>query len=95
MKKIFFICCITVSAFALSSSASISKHQNFSGYTSLNDTIPNRMSDTMKHNKNNKMQDQNNMNQDKMQNNNNNMNNMSDSGMSMKSDSTSTAPPRN
>lgn len=81
MKKIFFICCIAVSAFALSSSASISKHQNFSGYASLNDTTPNHMSDTM--------------NQDKMQNNNNNMSNMSDSGMSMKSDSTSTAPPRN
>jgi hypothetical protein len=92
MKKILFICCIAVSAFAVSSSASISKHQNFSGYVTLSDTTPRRTSDSMKHQK---MHNQNNMNnQNNNQNNMNSQNNMTDSGMSMKSDSTSTAPPR-
>lgn len=92
MKKIFFICCIAVSAIALSSSASILKHQKFVGYVNLNDTTPRRTDSTKHH----KMHDQHNMNNDQNSNTNNqnNTNNMNDSGMTMKSDSTSTAPPR-
>lgn len=49
MKKIFFICCIAISALAISTSANTNKQQNIYGQYALNDTVPNTM-DTMHHN---------------------------------------------
>lgn len=65
MKKIFFICCIAISALALSTSASVNRHQDFSKSYVLRDTVP-TTSDTM----------QNNMNQNNMNNQDTGMNNM-------------------
>lgn len=78
MKKMFFICCTALSILALSTSANVNRHQNFSNNIAVNDTVPSDMADTMHNN----MQ----------QNQQNNM--MKDSGMNMKTDSTSTVPPQ-
>lgn len=51
MKKIFFICCISLSALAVTTSAGINKQQILYSNHALNDTVPN-MLDTMHHNRN-------------------------------------------
>ncbi len=72
MKQIFFICCIAISALAVSAFTNVNKHQiNLSNY-SLNDTVPSPMTDTMH-----------NMNGDTM-----NHNMMSDTSMMKKDSST-------
>ncbi len=83
MKKIFFICCIAISALAISTSANTNKQQNVYNRYAFNDTVPNSTTDTMHNNMNNN-------NNNNMQ---NNQNNMQDTGMNMHRDSTSTAPP--
>ncbi len=79
MKKTFFICCIAVSALALGTSANTNNYHFNSCYVN-SDTTPPMMSDSMHHGamKHHK---------DKM---------MKDttSGMTMSTDSTSTAPPQ-
>lgn len=83
MKKVFFICCIAVSGFALSTSA----HTGNYSYTSIkagSDTTPPMMSDSMHHGAM-KMHKKGHM----------AMSKDSTSGMSMSTDSTSTTPPKN
>lgn len=81
MKNFFFICFIAVSALALSTSVSTPNYQ-FAQVNSGNDTTPPMMSDSMHHGAM------------KMHNKRGKMMKDSTSGMSMKSDSTSTVPPK-
>lgn len=80
MKKTFFICFIAVSALALSTSAKMNNYQ-FNKYSAISDTTPPMMSDSMHHGSM-KMHHKNKMMKD------------STSGMTMSTDSTSTAPPK-
>ena len=81
MKKVFFICFIAVSALALSTSAHSNYH--FASVNVSSDTTPTMMSDNMQHS-NMKMHKKGKMMKDSS----------STSGMGMKADSTSTAPPK-
>ena len=49
MKKIFFICCVSFSALAVTTSANLSKQQILYNRDALNDTVPNSL-DTMHNN---------------------------------------------
>ncbi len=82
MKKIFFICFIAVSALALGTSANTNSNHSANLYIS-NDTTPPMMSDSMHHGSM-KMHKKGKMTKDTS----------STSGMSMSTDSTSTAPPK-
>ncbi len=46
MKKMFFICCIAISALAVSTSANTNKQQSVNGSYVLNDTVPNTLDTT-------------------------------------------------
>ena len=58
MKKVFFICCVSISALAVTTSANITKPQILYSRNALNDTVPNSLdtmhknwnADTMNHN---------------------------------------------
>ena len=81
MKKMFFICCIAVSALALATSAN-TNHYKFNSVSNNDTTPPMMMTDSMHHGSM------------KMHHNKNKMMKDSTAGMTQSTDSASTAPPK-